>query len=76
MDRAGGYRPVVVFRPEVVSERLPFMPHQARGGGAEGAEGEAAALEVGELKVRSAWEDGFDEVGLGDADAEVVVGGP
>ena len=52
------------------------MPHQARGGGAEGAEGEAAALEVGELKVRSAWEDGFDEVGLGDADAEVVVGGP
>ena len=50
-----------------------------RGGGAErglGAEGEAAAVEVGELEVAVAGQDGFDEVGLGDADAEVVVDGP
>ena len=33
-------------------------------------------MEVGEFEVRSAGEDGFDEVGLGDADAEVVVDGP
>jgi hypothetical protein len=33
-------------------------------------------VEVGEFEVRSAGEDGFDEVGLGDADAEVVVDGP
>ncbi len=40
------------------------------------AEGEAPAVEVGEFEVRAAREDGFDEVGLGDADAEVVVDGP
>ena len=33
-------------------------------------------MEVGELEVTSAGEDGFDEVGLGDANAEVVVDGP
>ena len=47
-----------------------------RGGGLLGAEGEAPAVEVGELEVRSAGEDGFDEIGLGDANAEVVVDGP
>jgi hypothetical protein len=47
--------------------------------GAEGglrAEGEAAAVEVGELEVVAAGEDGFDEIGLGDADAQVVIDGP
>ena len=41
-----------------------------------GREGEAAAVEVGELEVAANGEDGFDEVGLGHADAEVVVDGP
>jgi hypothetical protein len=47
--------------------------------GAEGGlrgEGERTAVEVGELEVRTAGEDGFGDVGLGDADAEVVVDGP
>ena len=55
------------------------MPGEAGWVGAEGgfrAEGEPAAVEVGELEVTSAGEDGFDEVGLGDANAEVVVDGP
>jgi len=49
------------------------------GVGAEGGlgrEGEAAAVEVGELEVATPGQYGFDEVGLGDADAEVVVDGP
>ncbi len=33
-------------------------------------------MEVGELEVAAPGEDGFDEVGLGDANAEVVVDGP
>ena len=33
-------------------------------------------MEVGELEVAASGQDGFDEVGLGDADAEVVVDGP
>ena len=41
-----------------------------------GREGEAAAVEVGELEVATPGQDGFDEVGLGDADAEFVVDGP
>jgi hypothetical protein len=41
-----------------------------------GREGEPPAVEVGELEVRSARVDGFDEVGLGDADTQVVVDGP
>ena len=41
-----------------------------------GRKGEAAAVEVGELEVAAPGQDGFDEVGLGDADAEVVVDGP
>ncbi len=44
--------------------------------GGLGAEGEAPAVEVGELEVAAPGQDGFDEVGLGDADAEVVVDGP
>jgi hypothetical protein len=44
-------------------------------GGLRG-EGEGAAVEVGELEVGAAGEDGFGDVGLGDADAEVVVHGP
>ena len=49
------------------------------GVGAEGGlgrEGEAPAVEVGELEVAAPGQDGFDEVGLGDADAEVVVDVP
>ena len=33
-------------------------------------------MEVGELEVAAPGQDGFDEVGLGDADAEVIVDGP
>ena len=33
-------------------------------------------MEVGELEVATPGQDRFDEVGLGDADAEVVVDGP
>ena len=33
-------------------------------------------MEVGELEVATPGQYGFDEVGLGDADAEVVVDGP
>ncbi len=39
-------------------------------------EGERAAVEVGEFEVRTAGEDGFGDVGLGEADAQVVVDGP
>jgi len=49
------------------------------GVGAEGSlgrKGEATAVEVGELEVATPGQDGFDEVGLGDADTEVVVDGP
>ena len=55
------------------------MPGEVGGVGAEGglgAEGEAAAVEVGELEVATPGQDGFDEVGLRDADAEVVVDSP
>ena len=38
-----------------------------------GREGEAPVVEVGEFEVVAAGEDGFDEVGLGDADEEIVV---
>ena len=58
---------------------LLAVPGEAGGVGAEGGlgrEGEAAAVEVGELEVATPGQDGFDEVGLGDADAEVVVDGP
>ena len=41
-----------------------------------GREGERAAVKVGELEVRSAGQDGFGDVGMGDADAEVVIDGP
>ena len=60
-------------------EHLPAVPGKVGGVGAEGglgAEGEAAAVEVGELEVATPGQDGFDEVGLGDADAKVVVDGP
>ena len=55
------------------------MPGEVRRVGAEGGlrgEGERAAVEVGEFEVGAAEEDGFGDVGLGDADAEVVVHGP
>ena len=61
------------------AEHLPAVPGEVGGVGAEGglgAEGEAAAVEVGELEVATPGQDGFDEVGLGDADAQVVIDGP
>ena len=60
-------------------EDFPPMPGEVGGVGAEGGlgrEGEAATMEVGELEVRAAGEDGFGDVGLGDADAQVVVNSP
>ena len=39
-------------------------------------EGERAAVEIGEFEVAAPGEDGFGDVRLGDADAEVVVDGP
>ncbi len=39
-------------------------------------EGERATVKVGEFEVRAAGEDGFGDVGLGHADAEVVIDGP
>ena len=44
-------------------------------GGLRG-EGERAAVEIGEFEVRTAGEDGFGDVGVGDSDAQVVVDGP
>ncbi len=41
-----------------------------------GREGERAAVKVGEFEVRPAREDGFGDVGMGNADAEVVIDGP
>ncbi len=52
------------------------MPGEVVGVGAEGGlggKGETAAVEVGEFEVGAAGEDGFGDVGLGDADAQVVV---
>ena len=44
--------------------------------GGLGREGERVAVEVGELEVAAAGEDGFGDVGLGDLDTQVVVDGP
>ena len=55
------------------------MPGEVGGVGAEGGlggEGEPPAVEVGEFEVGAAGEDGFGDVGLGDADAQVIVDGP
>jgi len=55
------------------------MPGEVDGVGAEsglGREGKMAAVEVGELEVGSAREDGFGDVGLGDADMQVVSDDP
>ena len=55
------------------------MPGEVGRIGAEGGlgvEGEGLAVEVGELEVGAAGEDGFGDVRVGDLDAEVVVDGP
>lgn len=55
------------------------MPFDAGGIGAEGGLGrerERAVVEVGELKMTAAGQNGLGDVGLGDPDAEVVVDGP
>jgi hypothetical protein len=55
------------------------MPGEVGGAGAKsglGCEGERVAVEVGELEVRAAGKDRIGDVGLGHADAEVVIDGP
>jgi hypothetical protein len=55
------------------------VPRQVGGVGTEsslGREGERTSVEVGEFEVRPPGEDGFSDVGMGHADAEVVVDGP
>ena len=55
------------------------MPGEVLRVGAQGGlrgEGERAAVEVGEFEVGAAGEDGFGDVGLGDADAQAVVDCP
>ncbi len=55
------------------------VPGEVGGVGAESGlrrEGERAAVEIGEFEVAAPGEDGFGDVGLGHADAEVVIGGP
>ena len=55
------------------------VPGQVGAVGAEGGLGierELAVVEVGEFEVGAAGEDGFGDVGLGHADAEVVIDGP
>ncbi len=62
-----------------MGEDFAAVPGEVGGVGAEGGlggEGEATAVEVGELEVGFAGEDGFGDVGLGDADAQVTVDGP
>ena len=54
------------------------MPGEVGWIGAEGglgAEGEAAAVEVGELEVATPGQDGFSDIELGDLDTPVVVEG-
>ena len=41
-----------------------------------GCEGKRALVEVGEFEVRAAGEDGLGDVGLGHADAQIVIDGP
>ena len=55
------------------------VPDEVLGVGAEsglGREGERAVVEIGELEVAAAGEDGFGEIGLVYPDAKVVVDGP
>ncbi len=55
------------------------MPGEVGGVGAEsglGREGERAAVEIGEFEVAAPGKDGFGDVRLGHADAEVVIDGP
>jgi len=66
-------------RLAVFAKHFVAVPGEVGGVGAEGGlgrEGEGAVVEVGELEVASAGEDGFGDVGLGDLDAQVVVDGP
>jgi len=63
----------------LVGEDFAPVPGEVGGVGAEGGlgrEGEPPAVEVGELEVATAGEDRFGDVGLGDADAQVIVDGP
>ena len=62
-----------------MGEDFPAVPGEVGGVGTEsslGREGERAVVEIREFEVAAAGKDGFDEVGLGDADTEVVVDGP
>ena len=55
------------------------VPDEVGGSRAEGrlgSEGERTAVKVGEFEVRAPGKDGFGDVGMGDADAEIVIDGP
>jgi hypothetical protein len=55
------------------------MPGEVSGSWAKGGlgrEGERTSVEVGEFEVGSAGENGLGYIGLGDADAEVVIDRP
>lgn len=55
------------------------MPGEVGGVGAEsglGSEGERTSVKVREFEVRSSGKDGLGDVGMGNADAEVVIDGP
>ena len=63
----------------LAGEDFAPVPGEVGGVGAEGGfggEGEPAAVEVGELEVGSAGEDGFGDVGLSNLDVQIVVDGP
>lgn len=63
----------------VCGEDFLSMPGEVGEVGAESGlwrERERAAVEVGEFEVGSAGEDGLGYIGLGDADAEVVIDRP
>jgi hypothetical protein len=47
-----------------------------RAQGGLGSERKLAAVKVGEFEVGTAGKNGFGDVGMGDADAKVVVDGP
>jgi len=55
------------------------VPGEVLGVGAEGgleSEGERTSVEVGEFEVATAGKNGFGDVGMGYADAEVIIDGP
>ncbi len=63
----------------LICEDFTSMPGKVRGFRTEcylSREGEWAAVEIGEFEVAAPGKDGFGDVRLGHADAEVVIDGP